>query len=174
LVMVFGPLSLMSIGGGQAILADIQHQSVDVQHWLTADQFLDDFAISRASPGPTMLLVSLIGWQVAGAMGVIAATIAIFLPSSILIYFLARIWRRHRGKQWQIKVERGLAPIAAGLVLSGSISILRTSGSGLLGLLVTGLSWAALTRAKVHPLVLLIAGGAVFALSGVIGSKIKF
>ena len=47
LLVTFAPLSLASIGGGLSILSDIQHQSVDVHHWLTQAQFLDDFGISR-------------------------------------------------------------------------------------------------------------------------------
>src|SRR5206468_2888254 len=73
LFLVFAPLSLMSFGGGQAIIADMQHQTVDVQHWMSGRDFVDLFAISRAAPGPSTLIAALIGWNVAGLGGAIVA-----------------------------------------------------------------------------------------------------
>ncbi|HEX2724542.1 MAG TPA: chromate transporter, partial [Beijerinckiaceae bacterium] len=55
LFAVFAPLSLLSFGGGQAIVADIQHQTVDVYGFLSNQEFADLFAISRAAPGPSTL-----------------------------------------------------------------------------------------------------------------------
>ena len=52
LLAVFAPLSLLTIGGGQSVVADIQRQVVDVHHWMTAREFVDLFAISRMTPGP--------------------------------------------------------------------------------------------------------------------------
>jgi chromate transporter len=66
LLAVFAPLSLLTIGGGQSVVADIQRQVVDVHHWMTAREFVDLFAISRMTPGPGSLLATLIGWHVAG------------------------------------------------------------------------------------------------------------
>jgi chromate transporter len=164
LLVTFAPLSLASIGGGLSILSDIQHQSVDVHHWLTQAQFLDDFGISRAAPGPNTLIVTLIGWQVAGWAGAAVASIAIFLPSSVLVYGLARLWRRYRGAPWQGKIERGLAPVAAGLILAGALNVLRTAEGGWLAWLVAAGAAAILTwRQRLSPFVLLGAGAAIFA-----------
>jgi chromate transporter len=69
LILVFSPLSILSIGGGQATIPEIQHQTVIVHGWLTNDEFADLFAIARAAPGPSTLIVALIGWQVAGFLG---------------------------------------------------------------------------------------------------------
>ena len=65
LIVVFAPLSLLSIGGGQSIVADMDQQVVHVYGWLTQTEFIDLFAISRAAPGPGSLLVTLIGCRVA-------------------------------------------------------------------------------------------------------------
>jgi chromate transporter len=80
LVTLFVPLSLVSVGGGQTLVAEIHRQVVDHHHWLTEIQFVDAFAISRMSPGPGTLLVTLIGWDVAGFWGAIVASLAIFVP----------------------------------------------------------------------------------------------
>ena len=81
IVWVFAPMSLLSFGGGQAIIPEMQHKTVDIHHWLDGKVFADIFGLSRAAPGPSTLIVALIGWQVAGIAGAIAATISIFLPS---------------------------------------------------------------------------------------------
>ena len=86
LVLVFGPLSLFSIGGGASLLAEIEHQAVAVHHWTTQREFADLFAISRAAPGPGTMLSALIGWKVAGWAGALTATVALYLPSSLLVY----------------------------------------------------------------------------------------
>jgi chromate transporter len=81
LVLVFAPLSALSFGGGQAIIADMQHQTV-AQGWLSDTEFADLFAISRAAPGPSTLISALIGWQVAGLVGALVATLAMYAFSS--------------------------------------------------------------------------------------------
>ena len=63
-------------------------------------EFIDLFALSRAAPGPVSMLITLIGWKVAGLPGASVATAALFGPSSVLCYVLARIWNAYRGKAW--------------------------------------------------------------------------
>ena len=167
LVLVFVPLSLLSIGGGASLLADMEHQSVTVHRWTTAREFADLFAISRAAPGPGTMLSTLIGWKAAGCTGALTATVALYLPSSLLVYGAARLWGRWRGSVWHAAVERGLAPIAAGLILSGGIAVLRVSPGG-------AAVWMAAVAATVlllrwpwlHPLALFAASGALFGLVG--------
>ena len=165
LAVVFAPLSLFSIGGGASLLAEIEQQAVGIHHWTTQREFADLFAISRAAPGPGTMLSTLIGWKVAGWAGALTATVALYLPSSLLVYGAARMWGRWRGSPWHSAVERGLAPIAAGLVLAGGLAVLEVAG----GLAV----WAAALVAtvvllrwpKLHPLALFAASGALFGLA---------
>ena len=131
LALVFAPLSLLSIGGGASLLAEIEHQAVSAHGWTTQREFADLFAISRAAPGPGSMLSTLIGWKVAGVTGALAATVALYLPSSLLVYGAARLWGRWRGSVWHTAIERGLAPIAAGLILAGGIAVLQVSPGGL-------------------------------------------
>jgi chromate transporter len=164
LLVVFAPLSLLTIGGGQSVIADMQHQTVSVQHWLTQDQFLDDFGISRASTGPNILIVTLIGWQVAGIAGAVVTTLAIIVPSSILFYGLTVLWRRHAFGRWRERLARGLAPVSVGLVLASSFSVLMANGRDFLAWIVTGVALTALLLTKIHPFILLIGGAAIFLL----------
>ena len=166
LVLVFAPLSLLSIGGGASLLADMEHQSVTVHGWTTAREFADLFAISRAAPGPGTMLSTLIGWKAAGWAGALTATVALYLPSSLLVYGAARLWGRWRGSVWPAAVERGLAPIAAGLVLSGGIAVLRVSPGGAAVWLAAVAATVLLLRwSQLHPLALFAIGGALFGLA---------
>ena len=170
LALVFAPLSLLSIGGGASLLAEIEHQSVGVHAWTTPREFADLFAISRAAPGPGTMLSTLIGWKVAGWSGALTATVALYLPSSLMIYGAARLWGRWRGTVWHTAIERGLAPIAAGLIIAGGMAVLRVSPSGPMIWLAAAVSTAIiLWRPSLHPLVLFVAGGALFGLADVIG-----
>jgi chromate transporter len=162
LLAVFVPFSLVSIGGGTSVIAGIQHQAVDVHHWVTAREFVDLFAISRAAPGPGSMLTTLIGWHVWGWSGALIATLALFVPSSLLCYGVALVWRRYRGARWHTALEEGLAPVGIGLVLAGVVSILRLSGGGALSWVIALgsaglLSW----RPKLHPLLIFLMGGAI-------------
>jgi chromate transporter len=169
LVLVFGPLSLFSIGGGASLLAEIEHQAVGIHHWTTQREFADLFAISRAAPGPGTMLSSLIGWKVAGWAGAITATVALYLPSSLLVFVVARLWGRWRGSPWHAAIEGGLAPIAAGLVLAGGLAVLQVSG-GLpvwaAAIVATGLL---LRWPRLNPLALFAASGALFGLAAAFG-----
>lgn len=164
LIAVFVPFSLVSIGGGPSIFAAIQHQSVDVRHWTTAREFVDIFAISRAAPGPGSMLVTLIGWKVSGWAGALTATLALYAPSSLLCYAVARVWGRYRGRRWSRALEAGLAPVGAGLIFAGILAIFRVAGAGVVSAAVAVVSAAAFwLRPKLNPLIALAAGATIFA-----------
>jgi chromate transporter len=160
LLAVFVPLSLISVGGGQSVIAGIDAQVVQFHHWISQQEFVDLFAISRAAPGPGSLLSTLIGWRVAGPLGAAVASLAFFLPSSFLAYGASLAWNHNRDSHWHGAVERGLAPIATGLILAGAFSILRAS-SGSASIWVIALVAAAIFTVlpKLNPLPVLLAAG---------------
>jgi chromate transporter len=165
LIVLFVPLSLLSFGGGASILAPIHDATVVTHQWLSARDFIDYFAISRASPGPGSMMVTLVGWKVAGWPGAIIATASMFLPSSLLCYRLAKLWNGLRGTALHTALERGLMPIGTGLMMAGAILVLRTSEAGLLGWLVAALSTALVIWRNVYPLIVLALGGALFVIT---------
>jgi chromate transporter len=167
LIFVFGPLSLFSIGGGASLLAEIEHQSVSVHHWTTQREFSDLFAISRAAPGPGTMLSTLIGWKIAGWLGAFIATVALYLPSSLLVFGVSRLWDRWRGSPWHGAIERGLAPIAAGLVLAGGLAVLQAAGGAAVWITAAAATVVLLLWPRLNPLVLFAASGALFAAAAV-------
>ena len=162
LFAVFAPLSLVTVGGGQTVVADMQRQVVDVHHWMTPGAFLDAFAISRMAPGPGSLLATLIGWQVAGAWGAVVATLGIFGPTAILIYGVARLWTRYQGALWQRALEAGLRPVAAGMILAAVFVLMQTLDGGWLAIGISLAATAVLMSTRVNPLLLLICGAGAF------------
>ena len=170
LALVFAPLSLFSIGGGASLVAEIAHQAVTIHGWTTPREFADLFAISRAAPGPGTMLAALIGWKLAGVPGAVAASLALYLPSSLLVYAAARVWAGWRGARWHRAVERGLAPIAAGLVLAGGLAVLRVAPGGGAAVAAAIAATAILLRwPRLHPLLLFAASGMLFGIAAVLG-----
>src|SRR5262249_55764351 len=109
LALVFAPLSLVPVGGGSSIIAEMQHQAVAVHHWTTQREFTDLFAIARAAPGPGMLLATLIGFTAAGWLGALVVTLAFFLPSSLLMYVTVSIFNPWPGSACPLALEPPLA-----------------------------------------------------------------
>jgi len=164
LVAVFVPFSFVAIGGVSSIVGGIQRETVDVQHWVTADEFVKLFAVSRAAPGPGAMLVTLIGWKVAGWMGALVATLALFVPSCALAYAVSRVWDRYRGRRWHTALQAGLAPIGAGLLLAAAVTVFQIAHSGPLSWAVAGGSAVVLGLwSRISPIIMLAAGGAIFA-----------
>ncbi len=162
LLAVFVPLSLVSVGGGQSIVAGMHHQVVENHHWLTETQFVDAFAISRMAPGPGSLLVTLIGWQVDGAWGALVASIGIFAPTALLVYGLARLWARYRGAVWQQALEVGLQPVAAGMILAAGLVLVEALEGGWLARCIAVAATGALMVTRINPLLLMGIGAVVF------------
>jgi chromate transporter len=131
---------------------------------MTDGQFLALFALSRMAPGPDSLLASLIGWEVRGWAGAVVASVGIFLPSSVLVYGLARLWARYRGAPWQRAVEHGLAPVAAGMILAAAGVLLRSAEGGWLAWAVALASAAVLLATRLSLFILLGAGALAFLL----------
>ena len=167
LAVVFAPLSLLSFGGGNAVIADIAQQAIAVQGWTSEREFADLFALSRAAPGPGSMLAALIGWKAAGVTGALVATLAFYLPSALLVFAAARLWGRWRGSAWHSAIERGVAPVAAGLFLASGIVVLRASPGGPAVWVAAIVTTAGLLRwPGMHPVPLLLAGAALFGILG--------
>lgn len=164
LVRVFVPLSLVSFGGARTILPDIEHQAI-AHHWVTHSDFVEIFAIARAAPGPGTTMVTLIGWKAAGWIGALVASLAIYVPAGVMLLLVSVLWRRHEGSPWRRRLERAFAPISIGLILAGAVVVLNATEGGILAYAIAATAAGALRLRQVHPLFLLGAGGAVFALT---------
>ncbi|MGL4261626.1 MAG: chromate transporter, partial [Afipia sp.] len=96
----FGLMSLLAIGGANSTIPEMHRVAVDVQHWMTNSQFADMFAIAQLSPGPNVLIVTLIGYHVAGIAGALVATFAMCGPSAVFAYFVSNMLTRSSQSIW--------------------------------------------------------------------------
>ena len=165
LARVFATLSLISIGGGSAVIAEMQRQVI-AHNWVTPREFLDFYAIARSAPGPGMQLVTLIGWRVAGWAGALVASVAMFLPSGLLVYLVTTVWGRLPESRWKQAITKGLAPLAVGLTLASVVTLLRSADHPLVAAATSLVCALALMSTKVSPLLLLALIGAAYVVAG--------
>lgn len=118
---VFAVLSLIAIGGANAVLPDMHRQVVEVHDWMSGQELARLFAVAQASPGPNMLVVALIGWHVAGPFGLLTATAAMCGPSCVLAYFAGNLRERLGGARLMRAAQAGMVPVAVGLVIASGV-----------------------------------------------------
>ena len=159
LAVDFSLLSLITVGGVVTVLPEMHRNVVEVHGWMSGAEFAQLFALAQASPGPNILVVSLIGWKVAGLAGAVVATGAVCAPSSILTYVVSRIWQRFRGNRWRDLIEDGLVPVTVGLMLAGGYLLTLAADHSALAFAITGVTAATVLATRIHPLWLLGAGG---------------
>ena len=149
-----GMLSFMAVGGGLvALTPELQRFAVETHGWLTREEFAASFTIAQAAPGPNMLYITLIGWQLAGVKGALAATAAILVPSLTITLVVVR-WR-HRFKaagRFSRAVREGLAPLATGLFLATGWVLFRSAGHDWRGALVAVVTALVIVRTRINPI----------------------
>ncbi|MBP1851454.1 chromate transporter [Rhizobium halophytocola] len=164
LALLFGELSLLAFGGGNAVLPEMQRQVVEIHHWMSAQEFSSLFALAQAAPGPNLMIVPLIGWHLAGLPGLLVSSAAKFIPSGLLAACAFRLWERHSDRPWRKVVQGGLVPMTAGLVCASAAIITEAVATSLPLIAITIVSSGLMAFTRLHPIVLL-AGGALVGLA---------
>lgn len=120
-------LSLLAVGGAITTAADMQRYVVEEQGWLTGTQFSSCIAIAQAAPGPNVLFIPLIGWQIGMQMGgttldatagLLATFVGIMVPSSILTFAATRWLQNNANHVIALASKASLAPISIALLLA--------------------------------------------------------
>ena len=130
-------LSLLSVGGVISTAPDMHRFLVADQHWLTDAQFNASIALAQAAPGPNVLFIALLGWNVGlnagsmltGMLGVLLALLGILLPSTTLTYVAAQWGQRNRERLSVRAFKQGMAPIVVGLMLATSWILALSNGN---------------------------------------------
>ena len=171
-------LSMMSLGGAISTSAEMHRYLVEQQGWLTHAQFNEAIALAQAAPGPNVLFVALMGWQVglnagstaAAFAGVGIAMLGIMLPSTVFTYQVAQWGHRNRELRAVRAFKQGMAPLVIAMLLS--TAWLLASGGGKGGQhadnwplwLLSAASCIIIWRTRLHLLWMLAAGAALGAL----------
>ena len=167
LVWTFGLMSLFAVGGANSAIPEMHRAAVEVHHWMTDKQFADVFAISQLSPGPNVLIVTLIGYSVAGIGGALAATIAMCGPTALLAYYVSRFLERSRHARWPAIVQAALVPLSIGLMAASGLILARTSDQSWIAALITIGAAVLAFATRLNPLWMLLAGG-ILGFAGVV------
>ena len=174
----FLSLSLLAVGGAITTAPDMHRYLVDERHWLSDGQFTSSIALAQAAPGPNILFVALLGWNVgmnagggmgAGAvawayalLGVVIAMVGIMLPSTTLTFAVTRWAHQNRELRPVRAFKQGMAPIVIALLIATGWILAASQGSLVQHWplwLLTGVSALLVWRTRLHMLWLLGAGG---------------
>jgi chromate transporter len=167
LVWTFGWMSLFAVGGANSAIPEMHRVAVDVQHWMSDRQFADVYAIAQLSPGPNVLIVTLIGYSVAGIVGALAATLAMCGPAAVLAYHVSRLLARSGHSRWPAIIQAALVPLSIGLMAASALILARTSDQSWTAALVTVAVATLAFATRLNPLWMLLAGG-ILGFAGVI------
>ena len=161
LALQFAIMSMLALGGATAVVPEIHRQAVELRGWMTERQFADMFAISQVAPGPNVMLVTLVGYHVAGFAGGLATTLAMCGPTAVLAQLLSRIWDRFKDAPWRVAVQAGLVPISVGLVGASAIVLTRAADHNWVAGIITAVTAAIVYLTRWNPLWLIGTAGLV-------------
>jgi chromate transporter len=154
-------MSLLALGGANAVVPEMHRQAVELRGWMDERQFADMFAISQVAPGPNVMIVTLIGYHVAGFSGALVVTLAMCGPTAMLAHFLGRTWDRFKHAKWRIVVQDGLVPISIGLVAASAIVLTQAANTSWMAGLITAATAATVYWTRWNPLWLIAIAGVV-------------
>ena len=183
LFVQFMALSLVSVSGAIGTVPDMHRYLVDQNRWLTDAQFTSSIAIAQAAPGPNVLFVGLMGWNVGlnagggigagpqawllGGFGLMVTMLGILLPSTTLTYFATRWAHRNRARRGVRAFKQGMAPVVVGLLVATGwvLAVGNTTADAPAWhlYLVTAASALIVWRTRIHLLWLLGIGAALGA-----------
>jgi chromate transporter len=163
----FALLSLFAIGGANAALPEMHRLAVEVMHWMSERQFADMFAIAQMTPGPNVIVVTLIGYHVAGLAGALVATLAMCGPTCLFAFFVGRVWDRFKDAPWRVAVQAALVPISIGLLGASAAVVANAAARSELAVALTALTALVTYAVKLNPL-WIFAGAALLGLAGLI------
>lgn len=167
LFLHFALLSLLAVGGALATAPDMHRYVVSQQGWLSDGQFAASVALAQAAPGPNVLFVAVIGFNVAGLAGAVATLVGTLLPSTTLALAVSR-WGSKNEKSRSLRAfNTGMAPLTIGLLLATGWLLLLPSGGQPGALALAGATVLLMVLTKISPVWLIAAGAVVGAAGGV-------
>lgn len=157
-------LSLLAVGGAISTLPEMQRFVVGQQGWLSDAQFSASVALAQAAPGPNVLFVAVIGYNVGGVVGVAATMAGTLLPSTVLAMSVSRLGRSHAAARPSRAFKAGLAPVTVGLLLATGWILLEPTRGHIAALPLVLLTLWVMLRTDRSPLWPIAAGAVAGAL----------
>lgn len=123
LSLIFGGMSLSLFGGGYVFIPAIQEIIVDQLQWLTIKEFSDGIAMGQITPGPILISAAFIGYKIAGFFGALVATIAIFMPSGLLMIMASYFLEYFKKSDLLKAIFMGVRPAVIGMIFSAALNL---------------------------------------------------
>ncbi len=119
-------IGLFTFGGGYAMIALLENEFVANKKWIEKDEFLDMVAIAESTPGPIAInAATYIGYKTAGVLGSVLATVAVCMPSFIIIYVISLFFDAFLAFKYVEYAFRGIQVCVIYLILSAGIKMLK-------------------------------------------------
>ena len=163
----FAVMSLFAIGGANSAVPEMHRLAVEVERWMTEQQFADMFAIAQVTPGPNVIIVTLIGYHVAGLVGALVTTAAMCGPTCVLAFFVGDAWERFKHAPWRAAIQGGLVPISIGLIAASAFVVASVAAHNFAAMSVVLVSAVVSYATRLNPLWIFAAA----ALIGLIGLR---
>lgn len=160
---IFLKIGTIIFGGGYAAIPFIKNEVCNIRSWLTAKEFLDGIALGQMTPGPVAITATFVGFKVMGILGAIIATVAIFLPSFLMLLLLVKIYRRVSGNKYVISFFGGIKSAVVAILLSTGIFFITTNWVNGAYTLFGIIALLLLIFLRIEPILLIVAG-ALFSL----------
>ncbi|MDR1729433.1 MAG: chromate transporter [Prevotellaceae bacterium] len=168
LIYVFFKIGVFGFGGGYAMISLIQFEVVDHFHWMTMQEFADILAISQITPGPISInTATYVGFNTAGILGATVATLALCLPSVVLMLFVIRFLFANIENRYVQYVFSGLRPAIVGLIFAAALLLMNTEnfpdagiGKNNFSIVICAATFIASYFYKVNPVLLIVLAGA--------------
>lgn len=162
LLALFGhflSLSVFATGGAMALASDMHRYVVEDHAYITHTQFVNSIALAQAAPGPNILFVTVMGWQIAGLPGALATTFGLSLPALVFPVLVSRLGRLSQFERLLKALQRGLGPVAIGLMASTCYLLVRQAPGVWKGAALIAGSTLLLATTRVPPVLLIVAAG---------------
>jgi chromate transporter len=159
LFLHFLSLSVFATGGALSLASDMHRYVVDQHHYIDHTQFVNSIALAQAAPGPNILFVSVMGWQIAGVPGALATTLGLSLPALVFPFVVSRLGRMAQFERGLKALQQGLGPVALGLMTATSVLLVRNAPGGWIGAAMIAVTVLLVSLRRVPPLLLILAAG---------------
>lgn len=162
LFSIFSSVSLTLFGGGYVMVPVLKSILVDKTQWFTLNEFLVGISVGQITPGPILVSAAFFGYKIEGIIGAVIATVAIFLPSSLLMIMVSKFFSHYRSNRFVQAALAGIKPVVVGLILAAAFALFGTywsNGNAVITSTLLVISFMLFFWFKVNPAIVVVLSG---------------
>ncbi len=173
IILSFMKIGVLAFGGAYAAVPLIEREIVELQQWMTYEEFADLLALDELTPGPIMInSATFVGMKIGGIPGAVTATIGCILPSCLISMIIFLIYRRYKKLSYMESAIKTLKCMAIALILSTFIKIITKNAFAggdvnFIGIALMIAAFIVLEKLKTNPLYIMLGCGLINVLLGI-------